>query len=170
MQSFGVGGSILNTLATGSHCISVLTSYGYASGTFRVGATLKPVDTDKHVIGSSKNLQFVCSDPISQVWVGGTQLINNFEDYYALSSSGKTLTLSAAFLNARTAGSTYTLTVQTIYGDTPSCTFQILTKAQASASPQTGDESNLALWAAALILSGGAMVAVMPRLKKGKNK
>ena len=170
VQTFGVAASYMNNLATGSHTISVLTSYGYASGTFRVGATLKPVDTDKHVIGSSKNLQFVCSDPISQVWVGGTQLINNFEDYYALSSSGKTLTLSAAFLNARTAGSTYTLTVQTIYGDTPSCTFQILTKAQASASPQTGDESNLALWAAALILSGGAMVAVMPRLKKGKNK
>ncbi len=170
VQSFGVASSYMDNLATGNHTIEVLTSSGYVSCSFRVGATLKPVDTDKHVIGSSKTLSFVCSDPISRVWVGGTELVNNFDDYYTLSSSGKTITLTAAFLNARTAGSTYTLKVQTIYGDTPTCTFQILTKAQASASPQTGDESNLALWATVLILSGGAMVAVVPRLKKMKSK
>ena len=170
VQSFGVASSYMDNLATGNHTIEVLTSSGYVSCSFRVGATLKPVDTDKHVIGSSKTLSFVCSDPISRVWVGGTELVNNFDDYYTLSSSGKTITLTAAFLNARTAGSTYTLKVQTIYGDTPTCTFQILTRAQASASPQTGDESNLALWATVLILSGGAMVAVVPRLKKMKSK
>ena len=170
VQSFGVASSYMDNLATGNHTIEVLTSSGYVSCSFRVGATLKPVDTDKHVIGSSKTLSFVCSDPISRVWVGGTELVNNFDDYYTLSSSGKTITLTAAFLNARTAGSTYTLKVQTIYGDTPTCTFQILTRAQASASPQTGDESNLALWATVLILSGGAMVAVVPRLKKMKSR
>ena len=170
VQSFGVASSYMDNLATGNHTIEVLTSSGYVSCSFRVGATLKPVDTDKHVIGSSKTLSFVCSDPISRVWVGGTELVNNFDDYYTLSSSGKTITLTAAFLNARTAGSTYTLKVQTIYGDTPTCTFRILTRAQASASPQTGDESNLALWATVLILSGGAMVAVVPRLKKMKSK
>ena len=54
-------------------------------------------------------------------------------------------------------------------GDTPSCTFNILTTAQASAIPQTGDESNLALWAAVLVLTGGAAVAILPRLKKHEN-
>lgn len=169
-QKFGVASSVMDTLATGTHSITVLTTSGYATGSFRVGATLRAVDTDKHVIGSSKNLQFVCSDTISRVWVGSTEITNNYGDYYTLSSSGKTITLSASFLNNRTAGQTYTLTVQTAYGDTPSCTFQILTKAQAAGSPQTGDESNLALWAAVLILSGGAAVAVLPRLKKGKSE
>ena len=169
-QKFGVASSVMDTLATGTHSITVLTTAGYATGSFRVGATLRPVDTDKHVIGSSKNLQFVCSEAISRVWVGGVEITNNYGDYYTLSSSGKTITLSAAFLNNRTAGQTYTLTVQTAYGDTPSCTFQILTKAQASGSPQTGDESNLALWAAVLILSGGAAVAVLPKVRKMKSK
>lgn len=169
-QRFGIVSSYMDNLAPGSHTMSVRTANGYASCTFYVGATLRPVDTDKHVIGSSKTLSFVCSEPISSVYVGGTQLVNYYDDYYTLSNSRRTITLSAAFLNARTAGSTYTLSVITDSGSQPSCTFQILTKAQASASPQTGDESNLALWAAALILSGGAMVAVMPRLKKGKNK
>ena len=169
-QKFGVASSVMDTLATGTHSITVLTTSGYATGSFRVGATLRAVDTDKHVIGSSKNLQFVCSDTISRVWVGSTEITNNYGDYYTLSSSGKTITLRASFLNNRTAGQTYTLTVQTAYGDTPSCTFQILTRAQAAGSPQTGDESNLALWAAVLILSGGAAVAVLPRLKKGKSE
>ena len=169
-QRFGIASSYMDNLAPGSHTMSVRTANGYASCTFYVGATLRPVDTDKHVIGSSKTLSFVCSEPISSVYVGGTQLVNYYDDYYTLSNSRRTITLSAAFLNARTAGSTYTLSVVTDSGSQPSCTFQILTKAQASASPQTGDESNLALWAAVLLLSGGAMVAVMPRLKKGKNK
>lgn len=167
-QKFGVASSVMDSLAPGNHTITVLTNNGYATCNFKVGATLRAVDTDKHVIGSSKNLQFVCSQPISRVWVGGVEITNNWGDYYSLSNNSKTITLSAAFLNERTAGQTYTLTVQTTYGDQPSCTFQVLTKAQASASPQTGDESNLAMWAAVLILSGGAMVAVLPKLKKSK--
>ena len=169
-QKFGIASSVMDTLAPGTHSITVLTTAGYATGSFRVGATLRAVDTDKHVIGSSKNLQFVCSESISRAWVGGIEITNDYRNYYTLSSSGKTITLSAAFLNNLTAGNTYTLTVQTYSGDTPSCTFQILTKAQAAGSPQTGDESNLALWAAVLILSGGAAVAVLPRLKKGKSE
>lgn len=169
-QKFGIASSVMDTLAPGTHSITVLTTAGYATGSFRVGATLRAVDTDKHVIGSSKNLQFVCSESISRAWVGGIEITNDYRNYYTLSSSGKTITLSAAFLNNLTAGNTYTLTVQTYSGDTPSCTFQILTRAQAAGSPQTGDESNLALWAAVLILSGGAAVAVLPRLKKGKSE
>lgn len=165
-QKFGVASSVMDTLAIGTHSITVQTTAGTATGSFRVGATLRPVDTDKHVIGSSKNLQFVCSEAISRVWVGNTEITNNYGDYYTLSNSRKTITLSAGFLNNRTAGQTYTITVQTDGGYTPSSTFQILTTAQASSSPRTGDESNLALWAAVLIISGGAAVAVLPRLKK----
>lgn len=162
-----IGTAILNNLSRGWHTVSVNTVDGVASCQFYVGATLRPVDTDKHVTGSSKNLQFVCSDPIQSVWVGGRQLTDvDYGDYWTLSSSRKTVTLTAKFLNNRTAGETYTIGVVTDNGDKPSCTFKILTTAQASASPQTGDESNLALWAAVLILSGGAAVAVLPRLKK----
>ena len=165
-----IGTAILNNLSRGWHTVSINTVDGVASCQFYVGATLRPVDTDKHVIGSSKNLQFVCSDPIQSVWVGGRQLTDvDYGDYWTLSSSRKTVTLTAKFLNNRTAGETYTIGVVTDNGDKPSCTFQILTTAQASASPRTGDESNLALWAAVLILSGGAAVAVLPRLKKHEN-
>lgn len=165
-----IGTAILNNLSRGWHTVSVNTVDGVASCQFYVGATLRPVDTDKHVTGSSKNLQFVCSDPIQSVWVGGRQLTDvDYGDYWTLSSSRKTVTLTAKFLNNRTAGETYTIGVVTDNGDKPSCTFQILTTAQASSSPKTGDESNLALWAAVLILSGGAAVAVLPRLKKHEN-
>ena len=88
----------------------------------------------------------------------------------SLSSSRKTITLTAKFMNNQlVAGNTYTLTVLTDNGDRPSCSFQILTTAQAAYSPQTGDTSNLALWAAVLVLTGGAAVAILPRLKKQEN-
>lgn len=35
-------------------------------------------------------------------------------------------------------------------------------------SPKTGDESNVALWAAVLLLSGGAVIALVPKKKKSK--
>lgn len=170
-QKFGIAASVMDTLATGYHKIEVRTTAGWATGSFRVGATLRAVDTDKHVTGSSRNLQFVCSDSISRVWVGNNELTSyNYSDYWTLSSSGKTVTLTPKFLNSQlVAGNTYTITVQTANGDRPSCNFQILTTAQASSSPRTGDESNLALWAALLVLAGGATVAILPRLKKHEN-
>ena len=170
-QKFGIAASVMDSLSIGSHTITVLTPAGYASCNFRIGATLRPVDTDKHVTGSSKNLQFVCSDAISRVWIGSNELTSlNYGDYWTLSSSGKTITLTAKLMNTQlVAGNSYTLTVLTANGDRPSCSFKILTTAQASASPQTGDESNLALWAAVLVLTGGAAVAILPRLKKHEN-
>ena len=66
---------------------------------------------------------------------------------------------------SRNAG-TYTIKVLTTKGEYASTTFQILTTAQASASPRTGDDSNIALWSALVLMSGAAMVAVLPRLKK----
>ena len=130
------------------------------------GNTLAAVDTNKHVINSSKSLKFVSSAKIDEVYVGNINLTATDPDAFKVSADGKYVTLYADFLNARTAGSTYTLTVVTEDGEKLSTTFQILTTAQASASPRTGDDSNIALWSAFLMLSGAAVVAVLPRLKK----
>ena len=144
------------------------TSSDVISNTVKIttGNTLAAVDTNKHVINSSKNLKFVCSDVIEKVYVGGQDLSVTDPDAFRLSNDGKYVTLYADFLNDRTAGSTYTLSVLTKSGEKLSTTFQILTTAQASASPRTGDDSNIALWSAFLLLSGAAVVAVLPRLKK----
>ena len=128
------------------------------------GPTLKAVDTAKHVINSTKNLKFVASEKIAKVYVGNVQLTD--ENDFNISNDGKTVTLSPSFLNKRTAGSTYTIKVLTKNGEYASTTFQILTTAQASASPRTGDTSNIGLWTAVLMLSAGAGVAILPRLKK----
>ena len=132
--------------------------------TFTLGPTLKPIDTDKHVINSTRNLKFLCSEQIARVYVGNIELTS--DDDFALSNNRKTVTLSAEFLNKRTAGNTYTIKVLTYSGDYASCTFQILTTGQASSSPRTGDESNLGLWAAFLLLSGTAVVVLLPKLRK----
>ena len=141
-------------------------NYDLVSNTVSVttGPTLKAVDTAKHVINSSKSLKFVCSDEITKVYVGNVQLTD--EDDFYVSKDGKTVTLTADFLNKRTAGSTYTIKVLTESGEYASTTFQILTTAQASASPRTGDTSKIGLWTAVLMLSAGAGVAILPRLKK----
>jgi hypothetical protein len=166
--TMSIGKAQLANLSEGTHTLYFVCDGNVASCTFYVAASLKAIDTDKHVINSTKTLSFLCSQPISKVAVGGQDITSYNGTYYTLSSDRKTITLTADFLNARTAGNTYTLTVTTDNGDQPSATFQILTTAQASSSPKTGDTSNLALWAAVLVLSGGAAVAVLPRLKKNE--
>lgn len=163
-----LGDKFMASLAAGKHTAQVVEteSRWIESNTveFYVAATLKPTDTDKHVINSSKSLKFVASDTIKTVKVGGVTLTDS-DDFYV---NGKNVTLTADFLNKRTAGATYTLTVITQSGEEASCKFQILTTAQASSSPRTGDDSNIALWSAFLLMSGAAVVAVLPRLKKEK--
>ena len=83
-----------------------------------------------------------------------------------MSWDGQTVTLSYEFLNKRSAGNTYTIKVLTTTGEYAATTFQVLTTAQGSASPRTGDESNLGLWAAFLLLSGTAIVVMVPKLRK----
>lgn len=131
---------------------------------FRVGPTLRAIDTDKHVINSTRSLRFRSSSPISEVYVGNIQLTDPAD--YGVSWDGKTVTLSFEFLNKRSAGNTYTLKVRTTSGEWAATTFQVLTTAQGSASPRTGDESNLGLWAAFLLLSGTAVVVLVPKLRK----
>ncbi|MBR1566207.1 MAG: hypothetical protein IJ649_05535 [Oscillospiraceae bacterium] len=131
---------------------------------FRVGPTLRAIDTDKHVINSTRSLRFRSSAPISEVYVGNIMLTDPAD--YGVSWDGKTVTLSFEFLNKRSAGNTYTIKVRTTDGEWAATTFQVLTTAQGSASPRTGDESNLGLWAAFLLLSGTAVVVLVPKLRK----
>lgn len=132
--------------------------------TFRVGPTLRAIDTDKHVINSTRSLRFRSSSPVSEVYVGNIQLTDPAD--FGVSWDGKTVTLSFEFLNKRSPGNTYTIKVRTTSGEWAATTFQVLTTAQGSASPRTGDESNLGLWAAFLLLSGTAVVVLVPKLKK----
>ena len=131
---------------------------------FRVGPTLRAIDTDKHVINSTRSLRFRSSAPIAEVYVGNIMLTDPAD--YGVSWDGKTVTLSFEFLNKRSAGNTYTIKVRTTSGEWAATTFQVLTTAQGSASPRTGDESNLGLWAAFLLLSGTAVVVLVPKLRK----
>ena len=129
--------------------------------------TLEPINTDKHVINSTKNLRFRASEPITaeSVKVGGKSLYD--PNYYYVSNDGLTITLSPDFLNERQAG-TYTISANTRAGGVKvSCPFYILSSGSASsASPKTADESQLGLWAAFLLLSGAAVVVLIPKIRK----
>ena len=174
--TFALGTNFLNSLPSGTYTLQVVDMkphvvpgqayYGNCTNTvtFRIGAKLVPIDSDKHVINSIRNLRFLCDEPISQVYVGNIPL--TYGEDYALSADRKTVTLSYEFLNKRSAGNTYTIKVLTTSGQYCSSTFQILTTAQGGSSPRTGDESNLGLWAAFLLLSGTAVVVLLPKLRK----
>ena len=169
---FYLDDAMLATLGRGVHTVTVSNTAGQSgSCTFYIGPSLVPKETTKHTTGSRLNLRYVCSDPIYQVFVGNVWID---PAYYGLSSDRKTLTLYADLLNARTAGLTYQLGVDV---DNAIITknasdadafnsFTILTTAQAAASPRTGDDSNLALWAALMGVTGVAAIVVVPKMKK----
>ena len=127
--------------------------------------TLEPYSTDKHVVNSSKSLRFIASEEIrpDSVMVGSRKLYDS-SDYF-VSNDRKSITLSADFLNARQTG-TYTISALTKDGRTIKTNFYILSTAQASSSPRTGDESQIGLWAAFLLLSGAAIVVMVPKLRR----
>ena len=127
--------------------------------------TLEPYSTDKHVVNSSKSLRFVASEEIdpNSVKVGSKKLYDS-NDYF-VSNDRKNITLSPDFLNARQTG-TYNISARTKGGETIKTNFYILSTAQASSSPRTGDESQIGLWAAFLLLSGAAIVVMVPKLRK----
>ena len=131
--------------------------------------TLEPINTDRHVVNSTKNLRFRASEPItaSSVKVGGKSLYD--ANYYYVSNDGLTITLSPDFLNERQVG-TYTISANTVANGTKvSCNFYIQSTASgygSSTSPRTGDESQLGLWAAFLLLSGAAVVVLVPKIRK----
>ena len=170
-----LGINYLNDLATGWHTLTVYYDEMFQNPNrsiqFYVGPSLKAVDTDKHVINSSKDLKFICSDTIDpkNVRVGSGNGWLEEGNQFTISGNGRYITLKAKFLNARTAGETYTLNVKTTSGEWTSCNFRILTTAQAASSPRTGDNSNIGLWLVFMAVSGGAVAVALPKLKKGKD-
>lgn len=127
--------------------------------------TLEAYSTDKHVLNSSRSLRFISSEPIvpGSIQVGSKHLYDA-NDYF-LSNDRTSVTLSADFLNARQAG-TYTISAVTTSGAVVKANFYVLTTAQASSSPRTGDDSQIGLWSAFLLLSGAAVVVLLPKLRK----
>ena len=127
--------------------------------------TLEPYNTDKHVVNSSKSLRFITDGEIVPGTVKvGSRTLNDPNDFF-ISNDRKSVTLSPDFLNARQTG-TYTISALTKDGRTIKTNFYILSTAQASSSPRTGDESQIGLWAAFLLLSGAAIVVMVPKLRK----
>ena len=58
------------------------------------------------------------------------------------------------------------MTVTNDAGKIATTTFQIVGVGTSTSSPRTGDESNIGLWAALLLLSGTAAVVIVPKFKK----
>lgn len=158
--------SYLATLSVGQHtlCVNTVDDNGTAAGsvyaTITINGTASAIYGDNvHVRGNSNNLIFTSSGGVRNVYISN-QLIDPAN--YTLSSDGKTLTLKANFLNLLNYG-TYTMRLDTNNGGTETTTFRIVT---ANYAPATGDESNLAIWVAVLIISGAGAVALIPRRKK----
>lgn len=159
----------LNTLSNGTHTLKVYTAYDefnnptglvyaniYISGN-GTGASAAYGD-NAHVKGTASNLYFNSTSAIKDVYISGRWID---PANYSLSTDGKTLTLNAAFLNQLAYGS-YTMQLNGTNGSTQSTNFRIVT---ANYAPSTGDEANIGLWVAIMILSGAGAVALIPRRK-----
>ncbi len=159
----------LNTLSNGTHTLKVYTAYDefnnptglvyaniYISGN-GTGASAAYGD-NAHVKGTASNLYFNSTSAIKDVYISGRWID---PANYSLSTDGKTLTLNAAFLNQLAYGS-YTMQLNGTNGSTQSTNFRIVT---ANYAPSTGDETNIGLWVAIMILSGAGAVALIPRRK-----
>ena len=110
------------------------------------------------------------------IYIGGQQIS---KDYYSISNDHQTLWIYRNLLDQLRSNNSYTLTArlwrlspidgtkETYYP--ASTSFNILAAGSTSyKSPKTGDNSNVALWAAVAVLSGGAVVALIPKKKKVK--
>ena len=110
------------------------------------------------------------------IYIGGQQIS---KDYYSISNDHQTLWIYRNLLDQLRSNNSYTLTAQ-LWRLSPkdgtketyypaSTSFNILAAGSTSyKSPKTGDNSNVALWAAVAVLSGGAVVALIPKKKKVK--
>ena len=140
-----------------------------------------------YIKGRNTWIKFVACAPIDYdsdgtlaIWIGGQKISH---DYYSISNDHQTLWIYRNLLDQLKSNNSYTLTARlwewrntangkekvTWYPATAS--FNILAAGSTSyRSPKTGDESNIALWAAVLVLSGGAIVALVPKPKRKKNR
>ncbi len=165
-----INSSYLATLSAGEHILRVDTVYGSGEGinqgagtvyaTITINGTASAAYGDNaHVRGTSSNLYFNSNSSISKVYISN-QLIDPAN--YTLSANGKSVTLKANFLNLLNYGS-YTMKLENTSGGTETATFRIVT---ANYAPATGDESNLAIWVAVMLISGVGAFALIPRRKK----
>ncbi len=159
----------LNTLSNGTHTLKVYTAYDeYNNPTGLVYANIyisgngtsasATYGDNAHVKGTASNLYFNSGNAISDVYISGKWID---PANYSLSTDGKTLTLNSNFLNQLSYG-TYTMNLNGTNGSTQSTTFRIVT---ANYAPSTGDETNIGLWVAIMILSGAGAIALIPRRK-----
>lgn len=178
-KSLVINSSYLSTLSAGDHILQVDAVYedkdtngnyikaGTVYATITINGTASAAYGDNaHVRGTSSALTFTASNPISSVYISNT-LIDPAN--YTLSNNGKTVTLNPNFLNLLNYG-TYTMTLNTTTSSngttataTETTTFRIVT---ANYAPATGDNSNLAIWLAVMIVSGVGAIALIPRRKK----
>ena len=138
-----------------------------------------------YIKGRNTWIKFVACAPIDYdddgtlaIWIGGQKISH---DYYSISNDHQTLWIYRNLLDQLKSNNSYTLTARLWeWRNTPNgkvkdtwypatASFNILAAGSTSyRSPKTGDESNVALWAAVLLLSGGAVVALVPKKKKSK--
>lgn len=161
-----INSSYLATLSAGEHVLQVNTVYsdGSNAGTqyayITVSGTASAAYGDNaHVRGTTSDLYFNSNSQIKSVTISGTTID---PANYTLSNNGKTITLKANFLNLLNYGS-YTMKLENSNGGTETATFRVVT---ANYAPATGDESNLAIWVAVMLLSGAGALALIPRKKK----
>ena len=170
-----------------NHDVDGTTKYEYnRAKTFNL--TLQPGITvadglNDYIKGKNVWIKFESCWPIDYddngklcIWIGGQQIS---KDYYSISNDHQTLWIYRNLLDQLRSNNSYTLTAQlwrlspidghkeTFYP--ASTSFNILAAGSTSyKSPKTGDNSNVALWAAVAVLSGGAVVALIPKKKKVK--
>ena len=135
---------------------------------------------DDYIKGKNLWVKFQSCAPIDYdadgtlaIWIGGQKISH---EYYSISNDHCTLWIYRNLLDQLKSNNRYTLKArlwafdgnkqkQTWYPATAS--FNVLAAGSTSSkSPKTGDESNIALWASVLVLSGGAVVALIPKKKK----
>ena len=117
------------------------------------------------------------SDGTLAIWIGGQKIGH---DYYSISNDHMTLWVYRNLLDQLKSNNRYTLTARLwryekdpITGETyketyypAKASFNVLAAGSTSSkSPKTGDESNVAMWASVLVLSGGAVIALIPKKK-----
>ncbi|MDO4983770.1 MAG: Ig-like domain-containing protein [Eubacteriales bacterium] len=162
----------LATLANGTHTLKIYTAYDdynnptglvyaniYISGNNATGSASATYGDNAHVKGTASNLYFNAANEINDVYISGKWID---PANYSLSTDRKTLTLNSNFLNQLAYGS-YTMTLNSPSGTTQTTNFRIVT---ANYAPSTGDEANIGLWIAIMILSATGAVALLPRRKK----
>ena len=178
-----VKASAIASYAWGEHTLSVDTSAGSVSAKVTIEPSLGYSSStgNQHAKGGSNSIIFIASDPVSKVYVNGTEISS---EHYTI-SDGKNITLKASYLNTLKADTSYTITATVSNnGKTAdvSSSFKITSGGSGGSSggsggssggsgsssgtaPATGDSTPV-LWIALLILSGCGCAVVLPRLRK----